>query len=102
MPKERNYKWKLGVFSVIALVVAIAAIYVIGQQKNKFGSVLHVYSMFSSVSGLKVGSNVRLGGIDVGTVNAISLVTDTTVQEKSTEVYQEGRQGQHRLRRPDG
>lgn len=80
MPKEKNYKWKLGVFSVAALIVAIAAIYFIGQQKNKFGSVLHIYSMFSSVSGLKVGSNVRLGGIDVGTVDAISLVTDTTVQ----------------------
>ena len=63
-----------------ALAIAIAAIYYIGQQKNKFGSRLHVYALFSSVSGLKNGSNVRLGGIDVGTVDAISLVTDTTVQ----------------------
>src|ERR1700754_2374309 len=80
MPKEKNYKWKLGDFSVAALAIAVAAIYYIGQQKNKFGSVLHVYAQFSSVSGLKNGSNVRLGGIDVGTVDAISLVTDTTVQ----------------------
>lgn len=80
MPKEKNYKWKLGAFSVVALVIAVAAIYYIGQQKNKFGSVLHVYALFNSVSGLKNGSNVRLGGIDVGTVDAISLVTDTTVQ----------------------
>src|SRR3984885_2641488 len=80
MPKEKNYKWKLGFFSVAALVIAVAAIYYIGQQKNKFGSVLHVYALFSSVSGLKNGSNVRLGGIDVGTVDGINLVTDTTVQ----------------------
>lgn len=80
MPKEKNYKWKLGLFSVAALVIAVGAIYYIGQQKNKFGSVLHVYALFNSVSGLKNGSNVRLGGIDVGTVDAISLVTDTTVQ----------------------
>lgn len=80
MPKENNYKWKLGAFSVAALVIAIAAIYYIGKQKNKFGSVLHVYALFSSVSGLKNGSNVRMGGIDVGTVDAINLVTDTTVQ----------------------
>ncbi len=80
MPKEKNYKWKLGAFAVAALVIAVAAIYYIGQQKNKFGSVLHIYAMFNSVSGLKNGSNVRLGGIDVGTVDAISLVTDTTVQ----------------------
>jgi phospholipid/cholesterol/gamma-HCH transport system substrate-binding protein len=61
-------------------VIAVSAIYYIGKQKNKFGSVLHVYAQFSSVSGLKVGSNVRLGGIDVGTVDAIGLTTDTTVQ----------------------
>jgi phospholipid/cholesterol/gamma-HCH transport system substrate-binding protein len=80
MPKEKNYKWKLGAFSVGALIITIGAIYYIGQQKNKFGPVLHVYALFKSVSGLKNGANVRVGGIDVGTVDAISLVTDTTVQ----------------------
>jgi phospholipid/cholesterol/gamma-HCH transport system substrate-binding protein len=80
MPKERNYKWKLGLFAVAALVIAIAAIYYIGKQRNKFGSVLHITAQFSSVSGLKMGSNVRLGGIDVGTVDNIELTTDTTVQ----------------------
>jgi len=80
MPKEKSYTWKLGAFAVGALIIAIGAIYYIGQQKNKFGSVIHVYSLFSSVGGLKNGGNVRLGGIDVGTVDNISLVTDTTVQ----------------------
>jgi phospholipid/cholesterol/gamma-HCH transport system substrate-binding protein len=80
MPKEKNYKWKLGFFAVAALVIAVSAIYYIGKQKNKFGSVLHVNALFSSVSGLKIGSNVRFGGIDVGTVDGINLVTDTTVQ----------------------
>jgi len=80
MPKEKNYKWKLGFFSVAALIIAIAAIYYIGKQKNKFGSVLHISARFSSVSGLKIGSNVRLSGIDVGTVDGISLVTDTSAE----------------------
>lgn len=80
MPKEKNYKWKLGLFAVAALVIAIAAIYYVGKQKNKFGSVLHISARFSSVSGLKMGGNVRIGGIDVGTVDGIELVTDTTVQ----------------------
>lgn len=80
MPKERNYKWKLGLFAIAALVIAIGAIYYIGKERNKFGSVLHISAQFSSVSGLKTGSNVRLGGIDVGTVDDIGLVTDTTVQ----------------------
>ena len=80
MPKERNYKWKLGFFAIAALVVAVGAIYYVGKEKNKFGSVLHISAQFSSVSGLKQGSNVRLGGIDVGTVNGIELTTDTTVE----------------------
>jgi phospholipid/cholesterol/gamma-HCH transport system substrate-binding protein len=80
MPKEKNYKWKLGLFAVVALVIAVGAIYYIGKERNKFGSVLHVSAQFNSVSGLKLGSNVRLGGIDVGTVNSIELVTDTTVE----------------------
>ncbi len=80
MPKEKNYKWKLGAFSIAALAIGIAAVYIIGQQKNKFSATLHISAQFSSVSGLKSGSNVRLGGIDVGTVDNIMLVTDTTVQ----------------------
>jgi len=58
----------------------VGGIYYIGKQKNKFGAVLHLSAQFNSVSGLKIGSNVRVGGIDVGTVDGISLVTDTTVQ----------------------
>jgi phospholipid/cholesterol/gamma-HCH transport system substrate-binding protein len=80
MPKEKNYKWKLGFFSVAVLAIAVAAIYYIGKQKNKFGSVMRISADFKSVSGLKIGSNVRLGGIDVGTVDDIALITDTTVQ----------------------
>jgi phospholipid/cholesterol/gamma-HCH transport system substrate-binding protein len=80
MPKEKNYKWKLGLFSIVLLAVAIGAIYYIGKQKNKFGSVVTITSRFKSVSGLKTGSNVLVGGIDVGTVDDIALVTDTTVQ----------------------
>lgn len=80
MPKEKNYKWKLGLFAVAALVLAIGAIYYVGKQKNKFGSVYRISSIFNSVSGLKIGSNVRFAGIDVGTVDDIELITDTSVK----------------------
>jgi phospholipid/cholesterol/gamma-HCH transport system substrate-binding protein len=80
MPKERNYKWKLGLFAVTALVLAVGAIYYVGKQKNKFGSVYRLSALFNSVSGLKIGSNVRFAGIDVGTVDDIELTTDTSVK----------------------
>src|ERR1700753_1157068 len=80
MPKEKNYKWKLGLFAIALLALAIGAIYYIGKQKNKFGSTVTITSQFKSVSGLKTGSNVLVGGIEVGTVDDIALITDTTVQ----------------------
>ncbi len=80
MPKEPGYRWKLGLFATITLLLLLIAIFVIGRQKNLFGSIFRVSSVFHSVSGLKVGSNVRFGGIDVGTVDDIQLMTDTTVR----------------------
>jgi phospholipid/cholesterol/gamma-HCH transport system substrate-binding protein len=88
MPKEKNYKWKLGLLSIAMLALAIGAIYYVGKQKNKFGSVVTISAQFKSVSGLKTGSNVLVGGIDVGTVDDIALITDTTV--KVTMIIQKG------------
>ncbi len=88
MPKEKNYKWKLGLLTIAMLVLAISAIYYIGKQKNKFGSVVTISARFKTVSGLKTGSNVLVGGIDVGTVDDIALVTDTTVEV--TMIIQKG------------
>src|SRR5215467_5221831 len=79
MAKESTMKWKLGLFVSLALVLLIAALYFVGTQKNLFGSVFRLRAVFSSVSGLKTGSNVRFGGINVGTVQGIDLKTDTTV-----------------------
>ena len=42
MPKEKSYKWKLGLFSIAMLVLAVGAIYYIGKQKNKFGSTVTI------------------------------------------------------------
>ena len=36
-------------------------------------------AIFKNVGGLKVGNNVRFGGIAVGTVDAIQLMTDSSV-----------------------
>ena len=79
MKKESGYQWKLGMFVVIGLVLFVGTIYFVGKQKNLFGSTFELYSKFNSVSGLEVGNNVRLSGINVGTVDDIDFLTDTTV-----------------------
>jgi len=79
MNKEPGFRWKLGMFVTIGLVLFILTIYFVGKQKNLFGSTLHLRSQFKTVSGLKVGNNVRLSGINIGTVDEIDLITDTSV-----------------------
>ncbi|MBG6062621.1 phospholipid/cholesterol/gamma-HCH transport system substrate-binding protein [Flavobacterium sp. CG_9.1] len=79
MIKESGYQWKLGMFVVIGLVLFVGTIYFVGKQKNLFGSTFELYSKFNSVNGLEVGNNVRLSGINIGTVEEIEFLTDTSV-----------------------
>ena len=82
MNKESGYQWKLGMFVIIGLVLFVGTIYFVGKQKNLFGSTFELYSKFNSVSGLEVGNNVRLSGINIGTVDEIDFLNDTTVVVK--------------------
>jgi phospholipid/cholesterol/gamma-HCH transport system substrate-binding protein len=79
MNKETGFTWKLGMFVIIGLVLFVGTIYFVGKQKNLFGSTFHLKVQFKTVSGLKEGNNVRFSGINIGTVDAIELVTDTSV-----------------------
>ena len=74
MEKSLNYKYKLGLFTVLGLAIFIVTIYFIGKSKNLFGSTVTLKSKFKNVSGLKIGNNVRFSGIDVGTVKSIEFI----------------------------
>ncbi len=79
MNKENGFTWKLGMFVITGLVLFVLTIYYVGKNKNLFGSTFHLKTTFKNVSGLKEGNNVRFSGINVGTVNKINLITDTSV-----------------------
>jgi phospholipid/cholesterol/gamma-HCH transport system substrate-binding protein len=79
MKKESGFTWKLGMFVIIGLVLFTGTIYFVGKQKNLFGSTFKLKAQFKTVSGLKEGNNVRFSGINVGTVEGIELITDTSV-----------------------
>lgn len=79
MNKDTGSNWKLGMFVIVGLILFILTIYFVGKQQNMFGSTIHLKSKFKTVSGLKVGNNVRFSGINVGTVGEIQLVTDSSV-----------------------
>jgi len=70
----------LGVFVTICVGLFVAGIYFIGQRQQMFSSTFEVSGIFRDISGLQVGNNVRYSGINVGIVENITQVTDSTVR----------------------
>lgn len=79
MNKDSGSNWKLGMFVIVGLILFIITIYFIGKQQNLFGDTFNLKSKFKTVSGLKIGNNVRFSGINVGTVSEIEIINDSTV-----------------------
>jgi phospholipid/cholesterol/gamma-HCH transport system substrate-binding protein len=75
-----KFKVRLGLFIAGGLVLFVIAIFIIGKQKNLFDPVFKLTTTFYSVSGLQIGSNIRFSGINVGTVDNIKIINDSTVQ----------------------
>nr|MBD3622920.1 MCE family protein [Sunxiuqinia sp.] len=75
-----NFKVRLGLFVAGGLALFVLAIFIIGKQKNLFNPVFKLTTTFYNVSGLQVGNNIRFSGINVGTVDNISIINDSTVQ----------------------
>jgi len=79
MKIEIGFVWKLGMFVILGFLLFVFTIYFVGKQKNLFGGTFILHAQFNNVSGLKVGNNVRFAGINVGTVDNIELINDTSV-----------------------
>jgi phospholipid/cholesterol/gamma-HCH transport system substrate-binding protein len=80
MKTTSGQKIKIGLFTFIGLLVLVLAVFFIGNQKNLFSSTFNVYGIFKNVSGLQIGNNVRFAGINVGVVQAINIVNDSSVR----------------------
>ncbi len=78
--KKAGNKIRLGIFVSISVALFIAAIYFIGQRQQLFGTTFRISGIFKDISGLQAGNNVRFSGINVGTVEDIEQITDTTVR----------------------
>jgi len=74
-----KFKVRLGLFIIGGLALFVLAIFIIGKQQNLFNPVFKLNATFQNVSGLQVGNNVRFTGINVGTVDKIEIINDSTV-----------------------
>jgi phospholipid/cholesterol/gamma-HCH transport system substrate-binding protein len=75
-----RFKIRLGLFIAGGIMIFVIAVFVIGRQKNLFVPVFRLTTTFYNVSGLEVGNNIRFSGINVGTVDNIKIINDSTVQ----------------------
>lgn len=76
----QKFKIRLGLFVAGGLAIFILAVFIIGKQKNLFNPVFKLTTSFSNVSGLQVGNNVRFSGINVGVVDNIKIINDSSVE----------------------
>lgn len=80
MNKESTKSIRLGLFVLLGAILLITALYLIGNNRKMFKRTFNIYSEFRNVNGLRKGNNVRYAGIDIGIVDDIELVDDTTIR----------------------
>jgi len=79
MEKEFKRNIKVGAVLLVSTVLLITGLYIIGAKRNIFGSTFRIKALFHNVNGLMPGNNVRLSGINVGTVEKVEILNDSTV-----------------------
>lgn len=84
MADERSNNIKLGAFVLVGSLVLIVGLYLLGNKRELFSKTIQVSAVFSEVSGLRKGNNVRYTGIDVGTVKGLEIISDTSVMVHMT------------------
>lgn len=78
--RSQKFKARLGFFVAGGILIFIMAVFIIGKQKNLFNPVFKLTASFYNVGGLKVGNNIRFSGINVGTIDNIRIINDSTVE----------------------
>ena len=79
MARDTGKNIRLGIFVLTGTLFLIAALYLIGNKQNLFGNTFRIKAEFNNVGGLMPGNNVRFSGIDVGTVESVDIVSDSSV-----------------------
>jgi phospholipid/cholesterol/gamma-HCH transport system substrate-binding protein len=80
MKKKVSNKIRLGIFISLGIACIHLAIYFIGEKQQLFRSTFRLSGVFKDVAGLQAGNNVRLSGINVGTIDNVSIISDTSVR----------------------
>jgi phospholipid/cholesterol/gamma-HCH transport system substrate-binding protein len=63
---------KVGIFVFTGMLIVFVLIFLIGQERNMFAKKGEYRTVFQDVEGLRRGSTVRMGGVDVGGVTGVA------------------------------
>lgn len=78
--KTESNNIKLGIFVMCGLVILVIALYLVGENKNNWGSGIQVKIHFSDLNGLVEGDNVLYAGTAAGSVKKVQILNDTTIE----------------------
>jgi phospholipid/cholesterol/gamma-HCH transport system substrate-binding protein len=76
MPRSSTREATVGAFLALALIVLAAGIMAVGGESRLFSRKASYRVVFAATDGLIVGSPVKMGGVQVGTVTSLKLPTD--------------------------
>ncbi|MFN2383309.1 MAG: MlaD family protein [Gemmatimonadota bacterium] len=65
---------RVGILVVVCLLIFMAAVFTLGSRTGLFENKYTLYTLLPSASGLQKGAPVRLAGVGVGSVEAVSFI----------------------------
>ncbi|MBA3899469.1 MAG: MCE family protein [Bacteroidetes bacterium] len=80
MKKDLSNNLRLGIFVSVGFLLLVLGIYFIGQKQRMFSGTFQVSAVFNDVGGLQAGNNVRFLGINIGTIDNITIISGTSVR----------------------
>jgi phospholipid/cholesterol/gamma-HCH transport system substrate-binding protein len=87
-------EFKVGAFTLAGLLVVGLVVFLIGEERKLFESKLLYHVSFQDVQGLRRGSPVRMGGVDIGSVTEVAygaIAEDKRIHVKMDIVKGESR-----------
>jgi len=72
----RKYETVVGIFVVASLIALLIMVLIVAKQEGLFAEYVEYRAVFKNISGLKPGSEVRLAGVQVGTVKETAVSPD--------------------------
>jgi len=70
---ETAVKLRVGIFVLLALLTFLGAVYALGARARLFEARYTIHADFTEVGGLVEGATVRLAGVQIGRVTAVTL-----------------------------